>query len=296
MGDKPTIQKKIMDSLKKGFNEFDEKKLIQTIKNKTPRQIKQIFKAIPRVADVSQDDVVRFASANNIMTDATFVDQDPIQKSGRSMLDFIKDNPITSGVTAAAAISPFQLGRKIIGTGFRGIGTPPVLLGELYNQSKDADYSKVSSRIFPEATAAFAKDAVSLGQGLAKQAGKGITSLGDRVPFIRKARPFVRKNLQRILLSSPMAFRAARILNPIGQLALLGEGALGYGKFVKSELDRIKAMTPEQREQYNAAEQEQMGIAAAGGGLLKQAGDRSGKPPEAGPTPQGLDFLLKRGR
>ena len=35
---------------------------------------------------------------------------------------------------------------------------------------------------------------------------------------------------------------------------------------------------------------------AAGGGLLKQAGDRSGKPPEAGPTPQGLDFLIKRGR
>ena len=106
----------------------------------------------------------------------------------------------------------------------------------------------------------------------------------------------MRKNLQRFLLSSPMAFRAARILNPIGQLALLGEGALGYGKFVKSELDRIKAMTPEQREQYNAEQQEQMGVAAAGGGLLKQAGDRSGKPPEAGPTPQGLDFLMKRGR
>ena len=37
-------------------------------------------------------------------------------------------------------------------------------------------------------------------------------------------------------------------------------------------------------------------LGAAGGGLLKQAGDRSGKPPEAGPTPQGLDFLIKRGR
>ena len=35
---------------------------------------------------------------------------------------------------------------------------------------------------------------------------------------------------------------------------------------------------------------------AAGGGLLKQAGDRSGKPPEAGPNSQGLDFLMKRGR
>ena len=209
-------------------------------------------------------------------------------------------NPYVSGATAATAGLSFPKTRpftkKALGIGIRGIGTPPVLLGEIARQVPDADYSKASDRIFPEVTAAFAKDAVSLGQGLAKQAGKGIRSLGDRVPFVRKAEPFVRKNLQRLLLSSPMAFRAARVLNPIGQLALLGEGALGYGKFVKSELDRIKAMTPEQREQYNAAEQEQMGIAAAGGGLLKQAGDRSGKPPEAGPNSQGLDFLMKRGR
>ena len=34
----------------------------------------------------------------------------------------------------------------------------------------------------------------------------------------------------------------------------------------------------------------------AGGGLLKQAGDRSGAPPESGPNSQGLDFLMKRGR
>ena len=209
-------------------------------------------------------------------------------------------DPYVRGATAATAGLSFPKTRpftkKALGIGIRGIGTPPVLLGEIARQVPDADYSQFSSRIFPEVTAAFAKDAVSLGQGLAKQAGKGITSLGDKVPFVRKARPFVRKNLQRILLSSPRFIKAARVLNPIGQLALLGEGALGYGKFVKSELDRIKAMTPEQREQYNAAEQEQMGIAAAGGGLLKQAGDRSGKPPEAGPNSQGLDFLMKRGR
>ena len=34
----------------------------------------------------------------------------------------------------------------------------------------------------------------------------------------------------------------------------------------------------------------------AGGGLAKLAGKRSGTPPESGPTPQGLDYLLKRGR
>ena len=34
----------------------------------------------------------------------------------------------------------------------------------------------------------------------------------------------------------------------------------------------------------------------AGGGLLKQAGDRSGAPPESGPNSQGLQGLLNRGK
>ena len=34
----------------------------------------------------------------------------------------------------------------------------------------------------------------------------------------------------------------------------------------------------------------------AGGGIMKMAGKSSGRPPESGPTPQGLDFLMKRGR
>ena len=37
-------------------------------------------------------------------------------------------------------------------------------------------------------------------------------------------------------------------------------------------------------------------FSAAGGGIAKLAGKPSGPPPESGPTPQGLDFLLKRGR
>ena len=34
----------------------------------------------------------------------------------------------------------------------------------------------------------------------------------------------------------------------------------------------------------------------AGGGIAKIAGKSSGPPPESGPLPQGLDFLIKRGR
>ena len=37
-------------------------------------------------------------------------------------------------------------------------------------------------------------------------------------------------------------------------------------------------------------------FSAAGGGIAKLAGKSSGPAPESGPTPQGLDFLMKRGR
>ena len=151
----------------------------------------------------------------------------------------------------------------------------------------------------PEATAAFAKDAVSLGQGLAKQAGKGSTSLGDKVPFARQAAPFVRRNLQRALLSSPMAFRAARALTPSGLASLGLEGLYQAGKYGIQRRKELQEMSPEQRQELSRQSDEfSFGEAAgaAGGGLLKQAGDRSGKPPEAGPNSQGLDFLMKRGR
>ena len=145
------------------------------------------------------------------------------------------------------------------------------------------DLSKPMDRVSLGAEAAFApslvKGTLSATKGIKNKALRRITQ-------------------QALNLGVParLAMRAARIASPIGIASLVGEGLYGYGKFVKSELDRIKAMTPEEREAYNVAEQEQMGVSAAGGGLLKQAGDRSGKPPEAGPTPQGLDFLMKRGR
>ena len=318
MGDKPTIQKKIMDSLKKGFNEFDEKKLIQTIKNKTPRQIKQIFKAIPRVADVSQDDVVRFASANNIMTDATFVDQDPIQKSGRSMLDFIKDNPFVTGTSTLLGskfipktgffgpVGKFAGGvrqaiRKTPGLAFRGLGTPAALAYAATGGFKrPPDLSNTGDRIALETLAAFGKEGVRLGQGIGSQIARGVKSL----PFGKQAAPFVRKGVQtalgaRLPFASRLLFRGARALTPIGLASLGLEGLYQAGKYGIQRRKELQEMSPEQRQELSRQSDEfSFGEAAgaAGGGLLKQAGDRSGKPPEAGPTPQGLDFLMKRGR
>jgi hypothetical protein len=79
--------------------------------------------------------------------------------------------------------------------------------------------------------------------------------------------------LQRALnlgLSPAAAMRLARIASPVGIASLGGEALYKYGKFVKDELDRIEKMSPEEREAYNIAEQEQMGVAAADGGLIRK--------------------------
>ena len=91
-----------------------------------------------------------------------------------------------------------------------------------------------------------------------------------------------------------VAFRAARALTPIGLASLGLEGLYQAGKYGVERRRELQEMSPEQRQELSRQSDEfSFGEAAgaAGGGLLKQAGDRSGKPPEAGPTPQGLAFL-----
>jgi hypothetical protein len=79
--------------------------------------------------------------------------------------------------------------------------------------------------------------------------------------------------IQKILnfgLSPTMAARAARFASPIGIASLGGEALYKYGKFVKDELGRIEQMSPEEREAYNIEQQEQMGVSAADGGLIRK--------------------------
>ena len=67
---------------------------------------------------------------------------------------------------------------------------------------------------------------------------------------------------------------------------------LGTQKYLKQKAERAK----QRKDTLTGLE---LDLGFAGGGLLKQAGDRSGKPPESGPTPdgpsEGLASLLKNG-
>tara|TARA_X000001388_G_scaffold50522_1_gene36502 strand:- start:553 stop:3123 length:2571 start_codon:yes stop_codon:yes gene_type:complete len=174
------------------------------------------------------------------------------------------------------------------------------------------------------------------GRNILKRAGrtifdKGIRPLGTRAAGSLLAADQVRRNIQSgenvadavvdplvgLELSFPGLFKenlakittnptAQRILNlgrfarlttPVG-LGITAAGlAVDVGKAIYKRKQLLDSMTPTQKDVFLAQEYEDLGgIAgegAAAGGLI---GKKSGPPPESGPTPQGLDYLIKRGR
>ena len=199
--------------------------------------------------------------------------------------------PTAVGAGTGAAAVGTKTGRNILGKVFRTLGTP--LAGAGFAATNVA--SKMGE-----------------GQSLADAVVDPITGLELSFPGLFK------ENLKKII---PERFqgRAARFgrgllglrgipVGPIGlTLAGLGQAQEFYNQY--QDLQRMKEQNPRAYSEFmesrqtpalSAAEQtaiEDMGRSgAAGGGLLKQAGDRSGKPPEAGPTPQGLASIIKRGR
>ena len=98
-------------------------------------------------------------------------------------------------------------------------------------------------------------------------------------------------------LSPTMAMRAARIASPLGIASLGAEGLYQAGKFTKKRIGELQAMSPEQRQELRSegARQAFDPFQAAGGGIAKLAGDRSGAMLESmNPDSQGLSGLLKR--
>ena len=106
--------------------------------------------------------------------------------------------------------------------------------------------------------------------------------------------------VQRVLnlgLSPQLALRAARIASPLGIASLGAEGLYQAGKFSRDRIRELQAMSPEQRQELRSrgARQAFDPFSAAGGGLAKQAGDRSGAMLESmNPDKDGLPGLLKR--
>jgi hypothetical protein len=243
---KSSTYKQMINTLKKGFNEFDEKKLFDKINKATPDALKKIIKTIPRIASLEDDSTLGPGGYPLTAGLDSSIGVQPVEEDK----SFVERNPITTGATVAASPLLTKTGRKIAKKfgkyALQIAGTPLGITGLIAGSGLDP--KDAMQRVGTEAELALAPE-------LVKQSAK------------------FNPAVQRILnfgLSPAMATRAARIASPIGIASLSGEALYKYGKFVKDELGRIEQMSPEEREAYNIAEQEQMGVAAADGGLIRQ--------------------------
>ena len=261
--------KQMINTLKKGFNEFDEKKLFDKINNATPDSFKKILKKIPRIASLNDN----FTGPGGFPLTAGLDSSIGIQPVEEDT--FARRNPITTGTgltTAGTAAVLKATGTPIktaLGKAFRGAGTP--IAGPIFAGLNIADRMKSGSSVADAVIDPMTGLELSF-PGLFKENLKKITS---------------NPTAQKILSLG----RFGRALTPIGAGITAAGLAKDYGEFVKRELER-KAADPEA---YRAEQQEQMGMSAAGGGLAKLAGDRSGAMLESmNPDSQGLSGLLKR--
>jgi hypothetical protein len=110
---KSSTYKTMINHLKEGFNEYDEKKLFQKINQMTPDAVKKILRRIPRIAQVDDFETNRFASADNIMTSGVkYVDD--VEEG-----NFITRNPYTTAGAGVAATAATKPGRNVLGKVFR---------------------------------------------------------------------------------------------------------------------------------------------------------------------------------
>ena len=268
----------------KNINEYDEQDLLKIFNDPKFQKFK---KFIPRLVSNQDFSERRYASANNIMSDATYID--PTDET------FAEKNPLTTGAGLSAAGTAGVLKatgtpiKTALGKVFRGAGTR---LGVL-------PFAGLTVR-----------DNLAKGENIADAVVDPLVGLELSFPGLFKENlSKITKNptAQRILnLAIPLG-RAARFTTPFG--AALGIAGLGVDAY-KASRDRLNfldSLTPDQKtelfkqERQEAVMQNLRGgrnafdeFAAAGGGIAKLAGLDQGPPPESGPNPQGLLSLKNR--
>jgi len=265
----------------KNINEYDEQDLLKIFNDPKFQKFKRLM---PRL--VSNDDFSErlYASANNIMSDATYVGGGGGGGGGEEEQTFAEKNPITTGAgltTAGTAAVLKATGTPIktaLGKAFRGAGTP--IAGPIYAGMNIVDKIKSGSSVADAVIDPMTGLELSF-PGLFKENLKKITS---------------NPTAQKILSLG----RFGRALTPIGAGITAAGLAKDYSEFVQRELER-KAADPEA---YRAEQQEQMGMSAADGGRagfkvgslrkgIQALIDESVKKTPKDTTPE-LDKLIKK--
>ena len=203
--------------------------------------------------------------------------------------------------------------KNFLPTGFKeakNIGRDAISGGKLQKAFKAAalTYNPTSITLgFPGLTSGFLRDPKNLRSqtelAFIPLAAKGIESL------------FKNKNLQRLLslgfkpkslYKRPLPFYATLPLTALQKIYRDRNLPIEQRSYEAGKIDRLlkakqdyytrgemEAVPPPPVDRVTASSPK---YDFAGGGIAKLAGKSSGPAPESGPTPQGLDFLMKRGR
>jgi len=213
--------KKAAGNFIKNVEQYDEKELFNKIKNFLPDDLNKFKRLIPRF--VSTDDISekRFASANNIMSDATYVDD--VEET------FTKRNPLTTQALGSTAVGGAMLAQNPIRSGLgkavRTLGTNaavvPLNAYTIYDNLKKGE-NIADAVIDPFVGAEF------MLPGLFKENVDKITK---------------NKTLQKLLTFG----KYGRLMTPVGAgITAAGLGIDAY-KYGKKRIGELQAMSPEER-------------------------------------------------
>ena len=249
-GERGTLKKNVqntLDGMKKFFNEYDEKKMFQKLKNATPDTLKKMMKVIPKVVSLEDD----FTNAYGFPLTAGLDSSIGVKKEDKT---FAERNPLTTQIGLAGAGTAGVL--KATGTPIKeALGRfskgafSPLGLGVL-NVGLGVDPTQSVDRLGLGLEGIFLKDAV-----------KG--SIGATKGMKNRA---LQKGIQRILnagMSVPTALKVARITNPLGIASLGLEGLYQVGKLGYEDQKRFNALSPEEKE-AERAEQEKFAFDVEG--------------------------------
>ena len=250
---KSPIYKKYFKDLKKAagniidnVNQYDEKQLFEKLQ-KSPKF--DLFKKIlPRL--VSNDDFSekRYASANNIMSDATYVDDMTEEET------FGKKNPITTGIAGSTAVGGTMLAqkpvrtaaRKLLGTLGTNLAALPLMGHTIYGNVKNKGQNIVDAVVDPFVGAEFLLPGI----------------FRENVDKITK-----NPKLKQLLTLGKLG----RYMNPAG-VGILGLDAVHQvGKLGYEDQQRFNALSPREQ-QSERAEQEKFAQSvegAAEGGIMR---------------------------
>ena len=218
-----------LDGMKEFFNEYDEKKLFKKLQDASPPILRQMMKAIPKVASLEDDFLNAYGYPLTAGLDSSIGIQ-PVKEEG----NFITRNPYTTAGATAGAMLPFKVGRKTLGKLFTGASAPFSAGAFSLSNILDIDpNSPTGLRIQDDPNIKTAGAELLLPE-LSK---KALAKLGGP------------KGIQTLLSLG----KYGRMLTPLG-IATIGVG-LGkdYYDFAKDEIAKVKAMPEDERRAYNEA-------------------------------------------